>query len=71
MTREFAATFIHEDGWWIGWSEDVPGANAQERTLDRARQSLREAIADILDVRKELGWINPSVVHEQLTVEVA
>lgn len=72
MTREFAATFVHEDGWWLGSSDDVPGALAQERTLDDARESLREAISDILEVRRELGWSDsPSVVHEHLTVDVA
>ena len=33
----------------------MPGANAQERTLDEARESLREAIADILAANRELS----------------
>ena len=72
MTREFSATFSFDDGWWIGWSDDVPGANAQERTLAEARESLKEAISDIFDVRRQLGWEEPSpMLREQLTVDVA
>jgi len=72
VTRQFSATFICEDGWWIGWSDDVPGANSQERTLDEARESLKEAIGDIFGVRRELGWDEPApLIREQLTVDVA
>ena len=72
MTREFSATFSFDDGWWIGWSDDVPGASTQERTLAEARESLKEAISDIFDVRRQLGWEEPSpMLREQLTVDVA
>ena len=38
-----------DDGWWIGWIAEMPGANAQERTrgelLDTLADVLREALA--------------------------
>jgi predicted RNase H-like HicB family nuclease len=74
MTREYSATFFKDGDWWIGVCDDAPGANAQERTLNEARQSLKEAIADVLDVRRELGWDNDDdaeVIRERLTVDVA
>jgi predicted RNase H-like HicB family nuclease len=37
-----------QSGWWIGWIEEIPGVNCQERTreelLDALRTTLREAI---------------------------
>ena len=53
--REFTALFRQSGEWWIGWVEELPGANAQERTLAEARESLREAVRDILEVNRELG----------------
>jgi predicted RNase H-like HicB family nuclease len=77
MAREFKATFIHRGEWWIGWSDDVPGANAQERTLDEARESLKEAVADILAFDAEHGDTSSfdpgstETIHETLVVEAA
>lgn len=77
MAREFSATFVHEGDWWIGWTDDLRGANAQERTLDEARTSLTQAIADLLLLEEELGSpmsrvpTTPEIVHETLVVDAA
>lgn len=55
MAQEFSAVFMKDGDWYLGWVEELPGANAQERTLDEARESLREAIADILAANRELS----------------
>jgi predicted RNase H-like HicB family nuclease len=54
MTRTLTAVFEQHEGWWIGWVEELPGANAQERTLDEARESLREVIPLIIEARREI-----------------
>lgn len=50
----FTAVFEQSGEWWIGWIEELPGANAQERTLEEARESLKEAARDIIEVNREL-----------------
>ena len=49
-TREFTAILGQSEGWWIGWAEQVPGVNCQERTkeklLETLRVTLREALED-------------------------
>lgn len=54
MTRTFTAVFEQHDEWWIGWVEELPGANAQERTLEEARKSLQEIIPLIIEARREI-----------------
>lgn len=44
MPKSYRATFLKRDKWWAGWSEDVPGALTQGRTLTEAKASLRDAI---------------------------
>lgn len=34
--------------WWIGWIEEVPGVNCQERSLEELRASLASALAEAL-----------------------
>jgi predicted RNase H-like HicB family nuclease len=44
---------IKRDGkWWIGWIEEVPGVNAQERAREELRASLRTALTEALDFNR-------------------
>ena len=52
MKTEFTAIVKQEGDWWLGWVEEVPGANAQERTKEELLISLREAATDILELRR-------------------
>ena len=48
MTQNYTAIVKHDDGWWIGWIEEVPGVNCQERSRDELLSSLREALTEAL-----------------------
>jgi transcriptional regulator with XRE-family HTH domain len=39
-TGPFTAVFEQDGGWWIGYVEELPGANAQGETLEEWRASL-------------------------------
>jgi len=53
MRNEFTAIIEREGEWYIAYSPEIPGANGQGRTKDQARASLAEAIALILQDRRE------------------
>ncbi len=55
MRNEFTAVIEQDGEWWIAYSPEVPGANGQGRTKDEALASLKEAIALILEDRREDG----------------
>ena len=41
---------VKEDGeWWIGWIEEVPGVNCQERTYQDLIDTLRITLKEALD----------------------
>ena len=45
---------IKRDGdWWIGWVEEVPGVNAQERSREELLASLRVVLAEALEFNRE------------------
>lgn len=44
MAKIYKATFLKRERWWVAWSEDVPGALTQGRTLAEAKANLRDAI---------------------------
>jgi len=44
---------VKQDGdWWIGWVEEVPGVNAQERTEAELLASLRVVLLEALDFNR-------------------
>lgn len=47
--QKYHATFLQRGKWWIAWSEDVPGALTQGRTLREARENLKDAISLMLE----------------------
>ncbi len=49
MPKSYRATFLKRKNWWVAWSEDVPGALTQGRTLSQARANLRDAIRLMLE----------------------
>ena len=55
MTNEFTAIIEQDEGWFIAYSLEIPGANGQGRTKAEALESLAEAIRLILEDRRADG----------------
>ena len=55
MENRYTAVFEQVDRWWIGYVEELPGCNVQERTLEEARESLKEAIQLIVRANRDLA----------------
>lgn len=51
----YTAVFEQVGDWWMAFAEELPGANSQGRTLEEARESLKEAIQLILEANRELA----------------
>ena len=71
MTNTFTAVFEQSGGWWIGYVEELPGANTQGATLDDARENLKEAVALVLEANRELARqeeAGKTVIREPLDV---
>jgi len=55
MSAQLTAVFREVPEGYIGWVEEIPGANVQEATLAEARQSLVEAVELVLAANRELA----------------
>lgn len=40
---------------YIGWVEELPGANTQGETLDEARENLKEAVEMVLEANRAIS----------------
>ncbi len=61
------AVFIKVPEGYIGFVEELPGANTQGDTLEEARENLQEAVALILEANRELAEL--SIVGQEVTKE--
>jgi len=55
MESGYTGVFEKSGEWHIGYVEELPGANTQGKTLEDARENLREAIELILISNRELA----------------
>jgi predicted RNase H-like HicB family nuclease len=53
MRNEFTAIIEQDGPWYISYCAEVPGANGQGKTREDCLANLREAIALILEHRRE------------------
>lgn len=72
MHHEFTAVYERDDDWLVAYCPEVPGANGQRRTKDEARVSLAQAIALILEVRRDEGLkgVPADAELETITVDI-
>ena len=70
MRNEFTAIIEQDEGWFIAYSPEVPGANGQGRTKEEALKSLGEAIELILEDRREVGLrgVPATAIRETVTI---
>ena len=69
----YTAVFERDGDCWIGYVEELLGANTQGATLEEARENLKEAITLIIEANRELArreTAGKPVIRETLSVAV-
>jgi len=70
MANTYTAVTKQDGDWWIGWIEEVPGINCQERTRGELLESLRTTLAEALQFNREdaIAAAAPDYSEELVTV---
>ncbi len=69
--EHFGAVFVRDGGWWVGYVEELPGANTQGKTLDEARENLKDAVRMVLEANRQLARRDSDgmdIVREELVL---
>jgi predicted RNase H-like HicB family nuclease len=48
----YTAVIKKEENWWIGWIEEVPGVNCQERTREELLETLKITLREALEFNR-------------------
>jgi predicted RNase H-like HicB family nuclease len=70
MRNEFTAVVEQDGPWYIAYCAEVPGANGQGSTREECLDNLKQAIALILEHRREesLRSLPPEAKQELVVV---
>lgn len=74
MQIELSAVFQQVPEGYIGFVEELPGANTQGATLEEARANLAEAVHLVLEANRAMaqeGLLGQRVIREPLRIPAA
>ena len=53
MPNTYTAVTKQDGNSWIGWIEEVPGVNCQERSREKLLASLRASLSEVLEFNRQ------------------
>jgi predicted RNase H-like HicB family nuclease len=65
MKRRFTAVIKRDEGWWIGWVEEIPGVNSQGKTRGELIRNLRSALREALEFNRADALSAASANYEE------
>ena len=68
--KTYTAVVKQDNGWWLGWIEEVPGVNCQEASKEELLESLRVTLREALEFnrREALEAAGDSFEEEPITI---
>lgn len=70
MNQTYTAVVSEHDGWFIGWIEEVPGVNCQERTREELLLTLKETLSEAIAFNRQeaIAAVGSNYVEERIAV---
>ncbi|MBN2441424.1 MAG: hypothetical protein JXJ04_08755 [Spirochaetales bacterium] len=71
MYNEFTAIIKHTDSWWIGWIEEIPGINCQEKTKEELLDTLKITLKEALELNRQdaITAAESDYIEESVTIK--
>jgi predicted RNase H-like HicB family nuclease len=70
MKNNYTAVIKQDDGWWIGWIEEVPGVNCQGATREELLESLKITLREALEFNRQDALRLAGIDYEEELVAV-
>ncbi len=70
MNTEYTAMIKQSGDWWIGWIEEIPGVNCQEKTREELIESLRLTLREAIEFNRQdaLSAVGTGYTEEKIAV---
>jgi len=70
MENSYTAVIKQDDGWWIGWIEEIPGVNCQEKTREELMETLRVTLKEALEMNKNEALIVAASDYTEVVLKI-
>ena len=71
MDSQYTAIIKRQGNWWIGWIEEVPGVNCQERSRKELIESLRVTLHQAIELNRQDAIASAGTEYEEERIAVS
>ncbi|HPT31968.1 MAG TPA: type II toxin-antitoxin system HicB family antitoxin [Prolixibacteraceae bacterium] len=69
MRNKYTAVIKKENDWWIGWVEEIPGVNCQEKTKEELLETLNITLKEALEMNRYEAISNAKSDYLEVVLE--
>lgn len=70
MNQTYTALIQQRQDWWIGWIEEIPGVNCQERTKEELLDTLRLTLIEALEYNRQQAMSVAESGYQEVAIRV-
>ena len=70
MAQTYTALIQQRQDWWIGWIEEIPGVNCQERTREELLAALRSTLIEALEFNRQQAISVAESEYQEVAIQV-
>ena len=71
MNETYTAVVKHDNGWWLGWIEEVPGVNCQEKPRKELIETLKVTLREALEFNRNEAKDAAGIDYEEELIAVS
>ena len=70
MNQTYTALIQQRGDWWIGWIEEIPGVNCQEKTREELLDTLRITLLEALEFNRQEAISIAESGYQEITIQI-
>ena len=70
MAQTYTALIQQHKEWWIGWIEEIPGVNCQEKTREELLDALRVTLIEALEFNRQQAISVAASEYQEVAIQV-
>ena len=68
--QTYTAVIRKDEGWWIGWVQEISGVNSQGKSRAELLKNLRSALREAIELNREEALAQAGQEYEEAPLKV-